>query len=161
MDKIDELLLSFSKKQYYKLLELEKVSQLNEETRNELRSYNAIAYAQINWEMRDKYSRVLQNYSLGKLNEVDLWIKLDEISESASELQKMMRQYSFVISPHLKCLKFELKIDELRTELDQYNEEYDDANFKEELENLKPYFEKFKNQLIKDSKDIIRLILEN
>ena len=45
MDKIDEVLLSFSKKQYYKLLELEKVSQLNEETRNELRSYNAIAYA--------------------------------------------------------------------------------------------------------------------
>ena len=111
--------------------------------------------------MRDKYSRVLQNYSLGKLNEVDLWIKLDEISESASELQKMMRQYSFVISPHLKCLKFELKIDELRTELDQYNEEYDDANFKEELEDLKPYFDKFKNQLITDSKDIIRLILEN
>lgn len=37
MDKIDEVLLSFSKKQYYKLLELEKLGQLNEETRNELR----------------------------------------------------------------------------------------------------------------------------
>ena len=99
MDKIDEVLLSFSKKQYYKLLELEKVSQLNEETRNELRSYNAIAHAQINWEMKDKYSHVLKSYYLGKLDESDLWIKLDKISKSASELQKMTRQYSFVISP--------------------------------------------------------------
>ena len=73
----------------------------------------------------------------------------------------MMRQYSFVISPNLKCLKFELKIDELRTDLAQYNEEYDDANFKEELEDLKPYFEKFKNQLITDSTDIIGLLFEN
>ena len=161
MDKIDKVLLSFSKKQYYKLLELEKVSQLNEETRNELRSYNAIAYAQINWEMRDKYSRVLQNYSLGKLNEVDLWIKLDEISESASELQKMMRQYSFVISPNLKCLELHIKIHGLIIDCEQYAEEWSDANFKEELEDLKSYFEKSKNQLITDSKDIIRLILEN
>ena len=161
MDKIDKVLLSFSKKQYYKLLELEKVSQLNEETRNELRSYNAIAYAQINWEMRDKYSRVLQNYSLGKLDESDLWIKLDKISKSASELQKMMRQYSFVISPHLKCLELHIKIHDLIIDCEQYAEEWGDANFKEELEDLKPYFEKFKNQLITDSKDIIRLILEN
>ena len=161
MDQFQNTLLSFSKKQYYKLLELEKVSQLNEETRNELRSYNAIAYAQINWEMRDKYSRVLQNYSLGKLNEVDLWIKLDEISESASELQKMMRQYSFVISPHLKCLELHIKIHGLIIDCEQYAEEWSDANFKEELEDLKSYFEKSKNQLITDSKDIIRLILEN
>ena len=161
MDQFQNTLLSFSKKQYYKLLELEKVSQLNEETRNELRSYNAIAYAQINWEMRDKYSRVLQNYSLGKLDESDLWIKLDKISKSASELQKMMRQYSFVISPHLKCLELHIKIHDLIIDCEQYAEEWGDANFKEELENLKPYFEKFKNQLITDSKDIIRLILEN
>ena len=161
MDQFQNTLLSFSKKQYYKLLELEKVSQLNEETRNELRSYNAIAYAQINWEMRDKYSRVLQNYSLGKLDESDLWIKLDKISKSASELQKMMRQYSFVISPHLKCLELHIKIHDLIIDCEQYAEEWGDANFKEELENLKPYFEKFKNQLIKDSNDIIRLILEN
>ena len=36
MDKIDELLLSFSKKQYYKLLELEKLDQLNEKTKDVL-----------------------------------------------------------------------------------------------------------------------------
>ena len=130
MNKIDEVLLNFSKQRYYELLELEKVSQLDEKTRETLEWYDEVACAQINWEMQDKYSRVLQNYSLGKLNEVDLWIKLDEISESASELQKMMRQYSFVISPHLKCLKFELEIDVLQTGLAQYNDEYDEANLK-------------------------------
>lgn len=137
------------------------MSQLNEETRNELRSYNAIAYAQINWEMKGKYHQVLKSYYLGKLDESDLWIKLDKISKSASELQKMMRQYSFVISPHLKCLELHIKIHDLIIDCEQYTEEWGDADFKEELEDLKPYFEKFKNQLIKDSKDIIRLILEN
>ena len=161
MDKIDKVLLSFSKQRYYKLLELEKVSQLNEETRNELRSYNTIAYAQINWEMKGKYRQVLKSYYLGKLDESDLWIKLDKISKSASELQKMMRQYSFVISPHLKCLELHIKIHDLIIDCEQYAEEWSDANFKEELEDLKAYFEKFKNQLITDSKDIIRLILEN
>lgn len=161
MNQLQDILLSFSKQRYYDLLELEKVSQLNEETRNELRFYNAIARAQINWEIRDKYGRVLQSYYLGKLNEVDLWIKLDEISKSASKLQKMTRQYSFVISPHLKCLEFKLEIDELQTDCAQYNEEWDDTNFKEELEDLKPYFEKFKNQLITDSKVILSYIKMN
>ena len=161
MNKIDEVLLNFSKQRYYELLELEISNQLDEKTRETLEWYDEVACAQINWEMKDKQSRVLKSYYLGKLDESDLWIKLDKISKSASELQKMMRQYSFVISPNLKCLKFELKIDELRTDLAQYNEEYDDANFKEELEDLKPYFEKFKNQLITDSTDIIGLLFEN
>ena len=33
MNKIDEVLLNFSKQRYYELLELEKVSQLDEKTR--------------------------------------------------------------------------------------------------------------------------------
>ena len=161
MDKIDKVLLSFSKKQYYKLLELEISNQLDEKTRETLEWYDEVACAQINWEMRDKYSHVLKSYYLGKLDESDLWIKLDKISKSTSELQKMMRQYSFVISPHLKCLELHIKIHDLIIDCEQYAEEWGDADFKEELEDLKPYFEKFKNQLIKDSKDIIRLILEN
>lgn len=73
----------------------------------------------------------------------------------------MMRQYSFVISPNLKCLELHIKIHDFIIDCEQYAEECSDANFKQELEDLKPYFEKFKNQLITDSKDIIRLILEN
>ena len=73
----------------------------------------------------------------------------------------MTRQYSFVISPNLKCLELNIKIHYLIIDCEQYAEEWSDANFKEELEDLKPYFEKFKNQLITDSKDIIRLVFEN
>ena len=161
MDQFQNTLLSFSKKQYYKLLELEISNQLDEKTKETLECYEEVACAQINWEMKGKYRQVLKSYYLGKLDESDLWIKLDKISKSASELQKMMRQYSFVISPHLKCLELHIKIHDLIIDCEQYAEEWGDANFKEELENLKPYFEKFKNQLITDSKDIIRLILEN
>ena len=161
MDQFQNTLLSFSKQRYYELLELEISNQLDEKTKETLECYEEVACAQINWEMRDKYSHVLKSYYLGKLDESDLWIKLDKISKSASELQKMMRQYSFVISPHLKCLELHIKIHDLIIDCEQYAEEWGDANFKEELEDLKPYFEKFKNQLIKDSKDIIRLILEN
>ena len=161
MDQFQNTLLSFSKQRYYELLELEISNQLDEKTKETLECYEEVACAQINWEMKGKYRQVLKSYYLGKLDESDLWIKLDKISKSASELQKMMQQYSFVISPHLKCLELHIKIHDLIIDCEQYAEEWGDANFKEELENLKPYFEKFKNQLITDSKDIIRLILEN
>ena len=161
MTQLQNTLLSFSKQRYYKLLELEISNQLDEKTKETLECYEEVACAQINWEMKGKYHQVLKSYYLGKLDESDLWIKLNKISKSASELQKMMRQYSFVISPHLKCLELHIKIHDLIIDCEQYAEEWGDANFKEELEDLKPYFEKFKNQLIKDSKDIIRLILEN
>ena len=161
MDQFQNTLLSFSKQRYYELLELEISNQLDEKTKETLECYEEVACAQINWEMKGKYRQVLKSYYLGKLDESDLWIKLDKISKSASELQKMMRQYSFVISPHLKCLELHIKIHDLIIDCEQYTEEWGDADFKEELEDLKPYFEKFKNQLITDSKDIIRLILEN
>ena len=161
MDQFQNTLLSFSKQRYYELLELEISNQLDEKTKETLECYEEVACAQINWEMKGKYRQVLKSYYLGKLDESDLWIKLDKISKSASELQKMMRQYSFVISPHLKCLELHIKIHDLIIDCEQYAEEWSDANFKEELEDLKPYFEKFKNQLITDSKVILKLILEN
>lgn len=58
MNKIDEVLLNFSKQRYYELLELEKVSQLDEKTRETLEWYDEVACAQINWEMKDKYSQI-------------------------------------------------------------------------------------------------------
>ena len=161
MDQFQNTLLSFSKQRYYELLELEISNQLDEKTKETLECYEEVACAQINWEMKGKYRQVLKSYYLGKLDESDLWIKLDKISKSASELQKMMRQYSFVISPNLKCLELHIKIHDFIIDCEQYAEEWSDANFKEELEDLKSYFEKSKNQLITDSKDVIRLILEN
>ena len=105
MYKIEQLLLSFSKQRYYELLELEKLDQLDKETKDDLRFYNGIACAQINWEMKDRYFSVLDDYCMGKLNESELGWKLKKISKSAWKLQEIIRQHSFIISPHLKCLK--------------------------------------------------------
>ena len=54
MNKIDEVLLNFSKQRYYELLELEISNQLDEKTRETLEWYDEVACAQINWEMKDK-----------------------------------------------------------------------------------------------------------
>ena len=143
MHKIDELLLSFSKKQYYKLLELEKLDQLNEKTKDVLVSYDEIACAQINWEMKGQYFSILNDYCTGKFDEPDLWIKLGEISESASKLHKIIRQYYFVISPHLKCLELDYKIYELICKCEQYTEEWHEAEWKEEGKDLKADFQTF------------------
>ena len=161
MDQLQDILLNFSKQRYYDLLELEKSNQLDEKNKETLECYDKIACAQINWEMKNKYSQVLKSYYLGKLNESDLWIKLDEISISVSELQKMTRQYSFIISPNLKCLKLHIKIHDLIIDCEQYAKEWDDANFKEEVEDLERHFENFKGQFIKDLKFTLNLILEN
>ena len=161
MYKIDEQLLSFSKQQYYELLKLEKLNQLNEETKGVLVSYDEIACAQINWEMKDQYFSVLDDYCMGKLNESELNWKLKKISESAWKLQEIIRQHSFIISPHLKCLKLNQEIGNLINECDDYNEAWDEANFKEELEDSKVSFQTFKNQIHKDSKAILTLIVEN
>ena len=48
-----------------------------------------------------------------------------------------MRQYSFVISPHLKCLELHIKIHDSIIDCAQYAEEWHDTDFKEELEDLK------------------------
>jgi hypothetical protein len=161
MYKIDEQLLSFSKQQYYELLKLEKLNQLNEEIEDVLRRYDEIACAQINWEMKEQYFSVLNDYCTGKFDEPDLSIKLSDISESASKLHKIIRQYNFVISPHLKCLKLDCKIDELICKCDEYTEELNEAEWKQERKDLTADFQTVKDEIHRDSKVILTLIVEN
>ena len=111
--------------------------------------------------MKRQYFSILNDYCTGKFDEPDLWIKLGDISESASKLHKIIRQYNFVISPHLKCLELDYKIYELICKCEQYTEEWHEVEWKEEGKDLKADFQTFKDEIHRDSKVILTLIVEN
>lgn len=75
----EKILLNFSKKRYRELLELDKSGQLNDKTREELAYYNDIVLAQIQWEMRDQYFVLLNEYCAKKIKEPTFWARISTL----------------------------------------------------------------------------------
>ncbi len=110
--------MEFSKKRYRELLkysqQLEQEGKsLSESDYRELLRYSAKMYGQLEWESRDSYAELMDQFLNGKISKGTLKIKFLEIQESHEQVQRGLESNLIILSPNPNSDSVADLIDEL------------------------------------------------
>lgn len=100
--------MTFSKKRYRELLEYsqslrkkgKKLSDICESDFLELLTYSIALYKQLDWECRDSYVELMDQFLKGKICKGTLKIKFLKIQESQEQVQKALESNLIILSPN-------------------------------------------------------------
>jgi len=94
-------LLNYDKKRHLELL-----NQQGDEFKSKLRTYSIILIDQLNWEIRDQYLELLENYMEEKRDSVNFRIRFCERYESIEKVADLLESNRVLLSPDENSLDF-------------------------------------------------------
>lgn len=103
---------SLNKKRRYELLNydkkrhLELLNQQDEEVESKLRTYSIILIDHLNWEIRDQYLKLLENYMEEKSDSFNFQIRFCERYESIEKVAELLKSNRVLLSPDKNSLNF-------------------------------------------------------
>jgi hypothetical protein len=103
---------SLNKKRRYELLNydkkrhLELLNQQDEEVESKLRTYSIILIDHLNWEIRDQYLKLLENYMEEKSDSFNFRIRFCERYESIEKVAELLKSNRVLLSPDKNSLNF-------------------------------------------------------
>ena len=118
-EKLHEL-LNYNKKSHLELLKDSKI--LTGELRFKFLHYSAIQFTHLNWEIRDQYLELLENYMEEKSDSFNFRIRFCERYESVQKVAKLLESNRVLLSPDKNSLDF----GDLLAEIDSCCKAYSD-----------------------------------
>ena len=94
-------LLNYDKKRHLELL-----NQQGDEFKSKLRTYSIILIDHLNWEIRDQYLELLENYKEGKIDSFNFIIKFEERYNSIEKVADLLKSNRVLLSPDKNSLNF-------------------------------------------------------
>jgi hypothetical protein len=94
-------LLNYDKKRHLELL-----NQQGDEFKSKLRTYSVILIDQLNWEIRDQYLELLENYMKDKRDRFNFRIRFCERYESIEKVADLLESNRVLLSPDENSLDF-------------------------------------------------------
>ena len=110
-------LLNYDKKRHLELL-----NQQGDEFKSKLRTYSIILIDHLNWEIRDQYLELLENYMEGKIDSFNFIMKFEERYESIEKVADLLKSNRVLLSPDENSLDF----GDLLSEIDSCCKVYSD-----------------------------------
>jgi len=110
-------LLNYDKKRHLELL-----NQQGDELNSKLRTYSIILFNHLNWEIRDQYLELLDNYMEEKMDTSNFWIRFCERYESIEKVADGLKSSRVLLSPDENSLDF----GDLLSEIDSCCKVYSD-----------------------------------
>lgn len=110
-------LLNYDKKQHLELLD-----QQGDEFTSKLRTYSIILIDHLNWEIRDQYLELLENYTEKKIASVNFRVAFCERYESIEKVANLLKSNRVLLSPDKNSLDF----GDLLSEIDNCCQVYSD-----------------------------------
>ena len=95
-------LLNYDKKRHLELL-----NQQGDEFKSKLRTYSIILIDHLNWEIRDQYLELLDNYMEGKIDSFNFIMKFEERYDSIEKVADLLKSNQVLLSPDKNSLNFE------------------------------------------------------
>ena len=113
--------MTFNKKRYRELLKYsqslkkkgKKLSDICESDFYELLIYSAALYKELEWESRDSYAELMDQFLNGKISEGTLKMEFLEIQESHEQVQQALESNLIILSPNPNSDSVADLIDEL------------------------------------------------
>ena len=94
-------LLNYDKKRHLELL-----NQQGDEFKSKLRTYSIILIDHLNWEIRDQYLELLENYMEEKIDSFNFRIAFCERYESIEKVADLLKSNLVLLSPDKNSLNF-------------------------------------------------------
>jgi len=109
---LEEKLQKWNKKRRYELLNYDKkyhrklLNKQDNESKSKLLSYSIILIDHLNWEIRDQYLELLENYSDEKISTSNFQIRFCERYESIEKVAGILESNRVLLSPDKNSLSF-------------------------------------------------------
>lgn len=97
-------LLNYDKKRHIELLN--KQNKQGDEFEPKLRTYSIILFDHLNWEIRDQYLELLENYKKKKIDICNFRIRFFERYESVEKVADVLKSNRVLLSPDKNSLNF-------------------------------------------------------
>lgn len=94
-------LLNYDKKRHLELL-----NKQGDEFKSKLRTYSIILIDHLNWEIRDQYLELLENYREEKIDSFNFQIRFCERYESIEKVADLLKSNRVLLSPDKNSLNF-------------------------------------------------------
>ena len=94
-------LLNYDKKRHLELL-----NKQGDEFKSKLRTYSIILIDHLNWEIRDQYLELLDNYMEAKIDSFNFIIKFEERYDSIEKVADLLKSKQVLLSPDQNSLDF-------------------------------------------------------
>jgi hypothetical protein len=145
---------NFKKEKLYEFLNYDKKRHLellkdSEDLTGELRlkffHYSAIQFNHLNWEIRDQYLKLLDNYMERKIDSFNFIIKFEERYNSIEKVADVLKSKRVLLSPDENSLDFGDFLSEINTCCKVYSDnpepfqqkcELEDVEFRNEIEKI-------------------------
>ena len=107
---------------YYKKRHLELLNKQGDEFKLKLLTYSIILIDHLNWEIRDQYLELLEDYREKKIDSFDFQIRFSERYGSVEKVAHLLQSNRILLSPDKNSLDF----GDLLAEIDSYCTLYSD-----------------------------------
>ena len=133
-------LLNYDKKRHLELL-----NQQGDEFKSKLRTYSIILIDHLNWEIRDQYLELLENYREKKIDSFNFRIAFCERYESIEKVADLLKSNRVLLSPDENSLDFGDLLSEIESCCKVYSDnpepfqhkcELGDVQFRNEIEKI-------------------------
>ena len=94
-------LLNYNKKRHLELL-----NKQGDEFKSKLRTYSIILIDQLNWEIRDQYLELVEEYIEKKIDSFNFRIRFSERYESIEKVADLLKSNRVLLSPNKNSLDF-------------------------------------------------------
>ena len=94
-------LLNYDKKRHLELL-----NKQGDEFKSKLRTYSIILIDHLNWEIRDQYLELLENYREKKIDSFKFRVEFSERYESIEKVADLLKSNRVLLSPDKNSLNF-------------------------------------------------------
>ena len=91
---------------YDKKRHLELLNQQGDEFKSKLRTYSIILIDHLNWEIRDQYLELLENYMEEKIDSFNFIMKFEERYDSIEKVADLLKSNRVLLSPDENSLDF-------------------------------------------------------
>lgn len=129
---------NYNKKRHYELLKKKSMGINLQEYSSELRQYSCMLEAHLDWQGREGYLKLLENFQKGKIQDFEFCFAFEERGLLISDISDILKSNLILLSPHEKSNHFSsfvsVTIDICKSYIE--NADDNDEDSKIEFENL-------------------------
>ena len=157
----------YNKKRHYELLKKKSMGINLEEYSSELREYSCMLEARLDWQGREGYLKLLENFQKGKIQDFEFCFAFEERGLLISDISDILKSNLILLSPHEKSNRFSnfvsLTIDICKSYIEDAEDNDEDSKIKFEnlIEEIYLQIQKILKEdrtTFKDSTDLSELV---
>ena len=135
---------NYNKKRHLELLKKRSMGMHSKENSSELLEYSCMLNSHLDWEARENYLELLEDFRKGKIKDLEFCVALEKRGKLNSDVTDILESNLILLSPHEKSFGFSDLLEEICDLCGMQLENAEDAEFHDKNSEIE-----FKNSIEK------------